>query len=111
VEDPVTTQTEEGTITGLRAGAVGAPATPGCSLPVNGRNGDTPIEALQTPVADQWLNSRYVIAATDTHAIIEEAFSMPSVPGLYNEDQLPLCESPETAVNRLGGWCEVAGSL
>jgi hypothetical protein len=34
-----------------------------------------------------------------------------SVPRLCNKDQLPLQESPETAVIRVGGWCEIAASL
>jgi hypothetical protein len=38
-------------------------------------------------------------------------FSVPSVPGLYNEDQLPLRDSLETRVRRVGGWCEMAASL
>jgi hypothetical protein len=33
------------------------------------------------------------------------------MPRLYKEDQLPLLESPETAVRRSGGWCEVAARL
>jgi hypothetical protein len=45
-----------------------------------------------TPVAKQRLNSRQVMAATDTHATIEElleaVFSVWSVPIQYNEDQL-----------------------
>jgi hypothetical protein len=36
---------------------------------------------------------------------------MLSVPRLYNEDQLSLREGPETAVRRVGGWCETAASL
>jgi hypothetical protein len=35
--------------------------------------------------------------------------SVRSVPRLFNEDELPLLESPETAVRRV--WCEVAASL
>jgi hypothetical protein len=46
-----------------------------------------------TPVAGQWLSSRHVMVATDTHATIEElleaVFSVRSLPRLYNEDQLP----------------------
>jgi hypothetical protein len=38
-------------------------------------------------------------------------FSVPSVARLYKEDQLPLRESPETVVRRVGGWCELAASL
>jgi hypothetical protein len=34
-----------------------------------------------------------------------------SVPVLYTEDQLSLRQSPETAVTRAGGWCEMAASL
>jgi hypothetical protein len=49
------------------------------------------------------------------HATIEEMlemlFSVWSMPRLYNEDQLPVEESLETAVRRVGGWCEMAGSL
>jgi hypothetical protein len=52
---------------------------------------------------------------TDTHETIEElleaVFSVRSVPRLYNEDQLPLRGSLETAVRRAGGWCELAASL
>jgi hypothetical protein len=67
--------------------------------------------SANTPVASQWLNSRHVIAAKGTHVIMEEALSVPSVPRLYNEDQMPLRESPKTAVSRVGGWCEMAASL
>jgi hypothetical protein len=46
--------------------------------------------SVNMQVARQWLSSRHVIAATDTHAAIEElleaVFSVPSVPRLYNED-------------------------
>jgi hypothetical protein len=34
-----------------------------------------------------------------------------SVPRLYNEGQLSLLKSIETAVRRVGGWCEMAASL
>jgi hypothetical protein len=55
------------------------------------------------------------MAATDTYATIEElleaVFCVRSVPRLYNEDQLRLRESSETAVRRIGGWCEMAASL
>jgi hypothetical protein len=33
-----------------------------------------------------------------------------SMPKLYNEDQVPIRVSPETAVKRVGGWCEMAAS-
>jgi hypothetical protein len=36
---------------------------------------------------------------------------MRSVSGPYNEDQLPLRESLETAVTRIEVWCEMAASL
>jgi hypothetical protein len=55
------------------------------------------------------------MAATDKHAIIEELlevmFSVRSLPWLDNEDQLPLEMSFETAVRRVGGWCEMTASL
>jgi hypothetical protein len=67
------------------------------------------------PVARQWLSSHHTMAATDTHATTEEllevVFSVWSMSGLYNEDQLPLRESHETAVRKVGGWCEMAASL
>jgi hypothetical protein len=36
---------------------------------------------------------------------------MRSVPRLYNVEQLRLRESLETAVRRVGDWCEMAASL
>jgi hypothetical protein len=42
---------------------------------------------------------------------VTAAFSVLSVPGLYNEDQLPLRDRPETAVTRVGDWCEMVASL
>jgi hypothetical protein len=42
---------------------------------------------------------------------MEDTFSVRSVPRLYDEDQLPLQESLESAVRRVGGWCEMAVSL
>jgi hypothetical protein len=36
---------------------------------------------------------------------------MRSVPMLYNEEQLRLRERLETAVTRVGVWCEMAASL
>jgi hypothetical protein len=41
---------------------------------------------------------------------LEAMFSLWSMPRLYNEEQLPLRESPETVVGRVGGWCEMAAS-
>jgi hypothetical protein len=55
------------------------------------------------------------MAATHTQATISElsetVFSVRPVPRLYNEGQLPLEESLETAVRREGGYCEMAASL
>jgi hypothetical protein len=55
------------------------------------------------------------MAATDSDATIEElleaAFSMWSVPRLYNEEQLRLRECLETAVRRVECWCEMAAIL
>jgi hypothetical protein len=52
------------------------------------------------------------MAETDTHAtreeLLEVVFSVRSVPRLYNECQVPLEKSLETAVRRAGGWCEMA---
>jgi hypothetical protein len=38
-------------------------------------------------------------------------FSVWSIPRVYNKGKLPLEESLETAVRRVGGWCEMAASL
>jgi hypothetical protein len=55
------------------------------------------------------------MAAKDAHGTKEElfepGFSVRSVPKLYNEEQLRLQDSLETAVRRVGGWCEMAASL
>jgi hypothetical protein len=55
------------------------------------------------------------MAATDIHVTIEEllesVLTVWSVPRLYNEEQLPLEKSIETALKRVGGWCETAASL
>jgi hypothetical protein len=71
--------------------------------------------STNTLVARQCLNSPLVIAETNTHATIEElletVISVLPVPRLYNEDQLPLRTSLETAVRREGGRCEMAVSL
>jgi hypothetical protein len=42
--------------------------------------------------------------AAREHAIRKETFPMRSVPGRYNEDQLPLRDILETAVRRVEGW-------
>jgi hypothetical protein len=39
---------------------------------------------------------------------MEAAFSVRSAPGLYNEDLLPLRDSLEAAVRRVGRWPEIA---
>jgi hypothetical protein len=39
---------------------------------------------------------------------LEAVFCVRSVPRVYNKSQLPLLESLETAVKRLGGWFEMA---
>jgi hypothetical protein len=44
------------------------------------------------------------------HTIMKAKFSVGSMPRLCN-DQMPLQESPEMAVRRVGGWCEMAASL
>jgi hypothetical protein len=54
------------------------------------------------------------MAATDTSStreLLEAVFSVRSVPRLYNEEQLRLRESPETAVRIVVGWCEMGTSL
>jgi hypothetical protein len=43
--------------------------------------------------------------------LFREVFSTQSVQRLYNEEQLRLRKSLETAMRRIGGWCEVAASL
>jgi hypothetical protein len=52
-----------------------------------------------------------MIATTDMHTIMEEMFCVWSMLKLYNDDQLPLQQSPEMAVRRVGDWCEMAASL
>jgi hypothetical protein len=55
------------------------------------------------------------MTATDTHATIEElleaVFSVRSLPRLYNESQLQLETSLQTAVTRVRVSCEMAASL
>jgi hypothetical protein len=43
--------------------------------------------------------------------LLVSVLSVRSVPRIYNEDQRSLRESTETAVRRVGGWCEMAASL
>jgi hypothetical protein len=49
------------------------------------------------------------MATTDTHETMKElldaVFSVWSVQSLYNEDQLPLRKSLETAIRRVGVGC------
>jgi hypothetical protein len=42
---------------------------------------------------------------------MEAMFSVRFVPRLYNEDRLPLRDSPDTAGRRVGDWCEMAANL
>jgi hypothetical protein len=55
------------------------------------------------------------MATTDTHAtigeLLEAVFSVRFVPMPYNEIQLPLEKNLETAMRRVGSWCEMATSL
>jgi hypothetical protein len=55
------------------------------------------------------------MTARHTHAAIgkqfEAVFSVWSVLRLYNEEMKRLRESLETAVRRVGGWCEMADSV
>jgi hypothetical protein len=54
------------------------------------------------------------MAAADTcnnGRAVEVVFYVRSVLRPYNEGQLQLEESLETAVRRVGGWCEMATSL
>jgi hypothetical protein len=68
-----------------------------------------------TPIAGQWFSMCHVITIRDARAAIEDplaaVFSVQSVSRLYNKGQLPLRDSPETAVRRVGGWCVMAASL
>jgi hypothetical protein len=43
--------------------------------------------------------------------LLEVMFSVRPIPRPYNEGQLTLEESHETAVGRVLGWCEMAASL
>jgi hypothetical protein len=55
------------------------------------------------------------MAATDMQATMEGLFRVVflawSMPRLYNEGHLPLEESLEMAVRRVGGWCEMVTNL
>jgi hypothetical protein len=55
------------------------------------------------------------MVAMDLHATTEELLEVVScvrsMPRLYNEGQLPLEESFDTTVKRVGGWCGMASSL
>jgi hypothetical protein len=52
------------------------------------------------------------MATTNTRVTTEELLKLcVSVLRLYDEGQLPLELSLETAVRRAGGWCEMAASL
>jgi hypothetical protein len=71
--------------------------------------------SANTPTAWQWFSSCHLTTARDTYTTIEEwlkvVFSARSMPRLCKKDQLLLRDGPETAVRRLGGWCEMAASL
>lgn len=77
------------------------------------------VKPAATVVARERLCKRallgHVIAAADTHSTTEELwdemFSVRSLPRLYNDYQLSVRESSETAVRRVGGWREMADSL
>jgi hypothetical protein len=49
--------------------------------------------------------------AATVEEMLEAVFSVRYVPRLYNEVQLPLDESLEPEVRRVGGWCEMATRL
>jgi hypothetical protein len=53
---------------------------------------------------------KHVSLEAEERQLLEPVFSMRSVPRLYNEDQLPIRVSPETAARRVGGWCKIASS-
>jgi hypothetical protein len=48
---------------------------------------------------------------TTIEELMGEEFSMQFMLRIYNEEQLQLCESLETAVRRVGSWREMAASL
>jgi hypothetical protein len=56
------------------------------------------VKPTEKAVARERLRSRHVLAPTDTHVtteeLLEEVFSVRSLPRLYNEGQLPLAVSP-----------------
>jgi hypothetical protein len=77
-----------------------------------------PVAGLQLCNKQQWSNWEAVfstwsmpIATWCKIELLGDMFSVGSMLRLYKEDQLSFLESPETAVRRLGGWCEVAASL
>jgi hypothetical protein len=46
-----------------------------------------------------------------TNILLEAVFSVRSVSGLYKKAQLLLGETCDTAVRKVGGWCEMAARL
>jgi hypothetical protein len=64
-----------------------------------------------TAFAKEQLCGHVVSPATTEHAVVEGTLSVLSVTGLYNGDRPSLRDSPETAVSRVGGWCDMAASL
>jgi hypothetical protein len=51
------------------------------------------------------------MTTTDIYVIMEETFSVQSMPRLYNKDWPPLYKNLEPAAGRVGGRCEMAASL
>jgi hypothetical protein len=78
---------------------------------------DCEISSHKTAIAKQWLcKQRPLLGSarnrrTTIEELLEAVLSMRFVPGLYNDCQLPLEECLETAMRRIGGWCEMAVSL
>jgi hypothetical protein len=71
-----------------------------CSMSAESQNCEASRQPLlengsaNMPIARQWLSNHHMMAATDTHATIEELLevvvSVWSMLRLYNKDQLPL---------------------
>jgi hypothetical protein len=66
--------------------------------------------SADTPAARHMLSSRHMMAAKDTDntwVIVGSGVFC----AVRTDDQLPLRESLDTAVRRVGGWCEMAATL
>jgi hypothetical protein len=78
---------------------------------------DCEISSCTIAVAKQWICKQWPLVCSGrkrhatTEELLEAVFSVRSVPRLFNEGQLPLEESLETAVKRVGGWCKMAATL